>query len=124
MRQRGCHFAHGGQTGDVHQLGLQLLQPGFGLLAFRKVADETCKVSLIGGFHLADRQFHRKRRAVRAFADDHPADADDAPLSGLQIPLEIAVMAFAVGRRHHDPDVLADDLFGAVAEKPFRGGAE
>ena len=47
--------------------------------------------------HLADGQLHWKGRAVLALADDEPADADDPPLAGAKIALEIAVMLLAIG---------------------------
>jgi hypothetical protein len=45
------------------------------------------KKRLPPGAHLADRQLHRKGRAVLALAHHHPADADDAPLAGVEIAL-------------------------------------
>ena len=92
VRQRRGHLAHGGQPRDVHQLGLQFLQPGFGLLPLGQVADEAGEEAPVAGSHLADRQLHREGRAVLALADHDPADADDAPLAGAAVALEIAVM--------------------------------
>ena len=65
----------------MDQLGLQLLQPGFGLLALAQIADESGEKAILARFHFADRQLHRKRRAVLALADDDAADPDDPPLS-------------------------------------------
>ena len=56
------------------------------------------KKRCVAGFHLADRELHRKGRAVLALADHHAADADDAPLAGGQIALQIAVVRLAIGR--------------------------
>ncbi len=100
VRQRRGHLAHRGQPRDVHELGLQLLQARLGLLALGQVADEAGEEAPIAGAHLADRELHREGRAVLALADDDAADADDAPLAGPQIALEIAVMRLAIGRRH------------------------
>ena len=61
--------------------------------------------ALVARAHLADRELHRKGRAVLALADHHAADADDPPLAGAQIAIEIAVMALAIGRRHQHLDV-------------------
>ena len=66
----------------MHQLGLQFLQARFGLLPLGQVADEAGEETLVAGFHLADRELHRKGRAVLALADHDAADADDAPLAG------------------------------------------
>ena len=75
--------------------------------------------------HLADRELHREGRAVLALAHDDAADADDPPLAGAAIALEVAVVAVAVGLWHQHLDVPADGLFGrTVAELPLRRGAE
>jgi hypothetical protein len=47
-----------------------------------------------------------KVETVLALADHHAADPDDALLAGAQIAREIFVVALAIGRRHHHPDVL------------------
>ena len=108
MRQRRGHLAHRGQARDMDELGLQLLQPRLGLLPFGQVADEAGEETPVAGFHLADRKLHREGRAVLALADHDAADADDPPLAGPQIALEIAVVVFAIGRGHQHLDVLAD----------------
>ena len=108
----------------MHELGLQLLKPRFGLLPFGEIANEAGEEALVAGFHLADCQLHRKRRAVLAFADDHAADTDDAALAGPQVAREIAVMALAIGRGHQHLDIFSDDLRGGVAEQPLRRRAE
>ena len=66
----------------------------------------------------------RKGRAVLALADHHPADADDAPLAGQHIAIEITVVTFAIGRRHQHLDVLAEHFGRAVAEQTLRRRAE
>ena len=108
----------------MDEFRLQLLQPRFCLLTFREVADEAGKITLVAGLHFADGELHGKRRSILALADDHSADADDPPLSGLQITIQIAVVVFTIWRGHHDLDVLADHLFGGVAEQPLSGRAE
>src|SRR5258708_35397391 len=97
---------------------MKLLQPRLGSLAIREIANESREVSLIGGSHFAHRQFHRKGRAIPAFADDDPADADDAPFPGLHVAPEIAVMVFAVRRGDQDSDALAQGLSGPVTGAP------
>ena len=124
VRQRRCHFAHRGQPRNMHQLGLQLLQPRLGALPLGQIADEAGEKTLIVRAHLADRKLHRKGRAVLALADDDAADADDARLVGPQVTGNIAVVLLAIGRGHHDLDVLADDFARLKAEQPFGGGAE
>ena len=80
--ERRGHLAHRGQPRDVHQLGLQFLQPRLGLLPLGQIADEAGEEALVARAHLADRKLHRKGRAVLALADHDAADADDAPLAG------------------------------------------
>jgi hypothetical protein len=124
VRQGRGHLAHGGEARDVHQLRLQFLQPRLGLLALAQVADEAGEEALAARVHLPDRQLHGERGAVLALSHHHPADADDAPLAGLQIAPQIAVMLLAVGRRHQHAHVAPDRLLGAVAGQPLRRGAE
>ena len=50
------------------------------------------------------------------------ADADDPLHACPQVAVEAAVMVLAELQRHHDLDVLADHLFGAVAEAPLQTG--
>ena len=94
----------------MDELGLQLLQPRLGLLPLGQVADEAGEEALVARSHLADRKLHREGRAVLALADHHAADADDAPLAGAQIALEIAIVRLAVGRGHQHLDVLSRAL--------------
>ena len=124
VRERRGHFAHRGQSRDVQEFGLQFLQPCLGLLPFGQIANEAGEEALVARSHFADRELHRKGRAVLALADDHAADANDPPLSGPQVAFKIAVMIFAIRRRHQHLDVLADDFRGAVAEQPFRRRTE
>ena len=112
MRQRRSHFAHRGQTRNMDQFGLQFLQPRFGFL--RSVRSRMKPVKKASSRISSRRcQFHREGRAVLAFADHHAADADDAALARPQIAFEIAVMLFAIRRRHQHADILADHLVGA-----------
>jgi hypothetical protein len=108
----------------MHQLGLQFLQPRFGLLPLGQIADEAGEVALLAGLHLADTELERKGRTVLAFADHHAADADDAPLAGGPVAIEIAVVTFAIGRRHQNLDVLAEHFGRAVAEQALGRDAE
>src|ERR1700738_1754557 len=104
----------------MHQLGLQLLQSRFGLLPLGEIPDEAGEIALLTGLHLADAELERKGRAVLALADHHPADADDAPLAGQLVAIEITVVAFAIWRGHQNPDVLAEHFGRAVAEQALR----
>ena len=110
-------LAHG-----LHLLGLDQLL--FGALAVGEVmndADEDGFAVLLG---LADRQVHRKGRAVLAPALNFPADADDLAFAGPVEIVDVAVMLFAVVPRHQHLDVVADDLAGGVFEQPLAGRVE
>ena len=108
----------------MDQLGLQFLESRLGLLPFGQVADEAGEEALIAHVHFADGKLHGKGRAVLALADNDTADADDAPLVGAQIAVEVAVMVALVRLRHQHLDVLADDLRGPIVEQPLRRRAE
>src|SRR5262245_44264250 len=101
----------------MNELGLQLLEPRLGLLALREVADESGEEALIARAHLADGELHRKSRAVLALADDDAPDADDAPLTGPQIALQVAVVVLPIGRRHQPFDIRANDFRCRIAEQ-------
>src|ERR1700730_5574881 len=119
MRQRRRHLAHGRQSGDVDKLGLQLLQPRFGLLPLGQVADEAGEEALIARPHLSDGKLHRKSRAVPALADDQSADSDDSPFSGAQISLEIPIVILPVWRRHQELDVFSKHSRRGESEQPL-----
>ena len=108
----------------MHELRLQLLQAGFGLLSLGQIPDETGEEALVAGAHFADSELHREGRSVAALANDHTPDPDDPPLSGAQIALEVAVVALAIRRWHQHLDVLADNVRRRMAEQAFGGAAE
>jgi hypothetical protein len=118
------HLAQRREARHVHQLRLQLLQPGLGLLALGEVADEAREIALAAGAHLAHRQLHGKGGAVLTLADDHTSDADDPPLAGIEVAVHVAVMLLAIRLRHEELHVLPDDLPGIVAKHAHGGGAE
>src|SRR5262245_40495165 len=100
----------------MYELGLQFLQPRLGLLTLREVADESGEVALIARAHLAYGELHGKRRAVLALANDDAPDPDDAPLSGPQIALQVAVVILSIRRRHQELDVGAQHFRRRIAE--------
>src|SRR6476660_6018155 len=108
----------------MHKLGLQFLQTRFGLLPFSQIADKAGEETSVTGFHLADGQLHRKSRAVPSLADHDAADADDAALARHPVAIEVTVMAFTVGCRHQDFDVLSERLGCAQAEQTLGSAAE
>ncbi len=122
--QGRCHLAEGGEARHVHQLGLQLLQAGLGLVPLGEVADEAGEVALAARAHLADRQFHREGRAVLALPDHDSADADDPALTRHEVAGHVGVVLAAVRFRHQQADVPADHLVRAVAELAHGGRAE
>ena len=74
--------------------------------------------------HFADRQLHRKGRAVLALADHDAADADNTALAGILVALHIAVVVVAIGCRHQDLDVLSECLACLVTKQPLGRAAE
>src|SRR4051794_40521811 len=100
----------------MHQLRLQFLQSRLGSLTLGEVADEAGEEPAIGGPHFAHRQLHGKGRAILALTDHDAAEADDSPFARLQVARKIAIVTFPIWRGHHDPDVLSDDIRGAMTE--------
>src|SRR5579863_8785426 len=103
----------------MNEFGLQFLQPHLGFLTLREIADQAGEEALLGDFGFADRKLEWKRRAVLALADNDPADADDPPLAGELVALQVAVMSLAVRLRHQNLDVLSHSFLGAIAEQPL-----
>jgi hypothetical protein len=123
--ERRGHLAQRRQARDVHQFRLQVLQPPLGALALGEIADEAGEQPpLAPADHLADRELHGEGGAVAPLADDDAADADDPPLAGRPVAIQIGVVLLAIGRRHQDRNVLADRLVGPPAEQALGGGAE
>jgi hypothetical protein len=94
----------------VDEFRLQLVEPGLGLLALGQVANEAGEDAALADARFADRKLHREGAAVAAQAGDDPPDADDPPLSGRAVTVEIGIVALAVGRGHQHSDVLAEGL--------------
>ena len=124
VRQGRGHGAHRAHARNVNQLGLQFLEPQFRPLLIGEVADESGEDTMAIGIHLADRQFHRKRASVAAFAHDDAADPDDAAGTGGQIVRDIIVVAVLIGIWHQHADIASDQLGFGITEQPFRCGAE
>lgn len=72
-------------------------EPGLGLLAFGEVTDEAGKERMAVARRLADRQFHRKGRAVPALGEYHASDADDALFPRFEEAPDIGIVALAIG---------------------------
>ena len=70
---------------------------------------------------LADREIHRKRRAVLALPDHLPADADNALFAGPDMVIDIAVMFLAIRGRHQHFHVLAQHFAWCIAEQLLAG---
>src|SRR5215210_5884800 len=101
----------------MDEFRLQLLKPSFCLLTLSQIAYEACEKALIAGPHFADRELHRKRRPISAFADHHAADPNDVPFSSSQVALQKAVVALAIGGGHQALDVGPYDVAGNVSEQ-------
>ena len=118
------HLAECSKPRHVDEFGLQLLQACLGLLPLRQIPDEAGEVADASRAHLAHGQLHGKGRPVLAQSDNHAPDPDDPPLARAAVALHVGVVLLAIGRRHEELDVLADDLIRQVAEEPHGGGAE
>ncbi len=106
------------------QLTLARPQRFLGLLALRQVVDDPGEEAAAVESHLADREVEGEDRAVLSPAGHLASEPDDAGLSRLQIPLQIAVVLLGVRRRHQHVDVATDDLVGPVAEEALARGVE
>ena len=73
---------------------------------------------------VADGKLDRKGRSVATSSGQHPAYADDPPLTGAQIPFEIAVVPFAIRRRHQHANIFVEYLALGKAEHSLCGRAE
>ena len=89
-----------------------------------QVPDEAGEDMCPAKRHLADREVHRKDRAILAPRLDLAADADDVLLAGPQVSGQVAVMALPMRRAHEHIDVAPDDFAGSVTEQFLRGAAE
>src|SRR5207248_641094 len=99
------------------QLALALRQLGGFTIGY--VADDPDKDQLITVARLADREVHRKHRAVFPAANDLAADTDDLLTTGAQVIREISIVLAGIGLGHQDLDVAPDELIGRIAEQPL-----
>ena len=74
--------------------------------------------------HLPDREFHRESRAVLALTRNDSTETDNSPLAGREVATDVAVMVFAVRRRHQHADVAAADFLGGETEHALGRRAE
>ena len=100
---------HLGLVSGAHQGRLRLLSLG-------NVAEDAHEPLPSAASHFADRQVHRKGRAVLASADDLAADPDYLGLPRMRIVAEVAVVLAVIRLRHQHPHVSADDLLRSVPE--------
>ena len=81
----------------MNEFGLQFLQACFGRLPLRQIADKSGEDPPPLRTHFAYGKLHWKRRAVFPFANDDPADPNDAPLACVQVAVDIAIVLGAEG---------------------------
>ena len=117
VRDHRRHLAEPRQRG-------RLAQPLLELGAARQVVKDAGEVLLAVDLELADRQVQREVLAVAPQRGDGAADADDLPLAGAQVMLDIAVVLRAVRLRHQQADVLAEHVGFAIAEHALGRGVE
>src|SRR5690606_35254162 len=92
VREGRRHFAELIEAGKARELALYFLQARRRLLALGEVAHEAGKESLAPRPHLADHEFHREGRPVLAASYDDAVDADDALLTGGDVPSHICIV--------------------------------
>ena len=112
MRERGRHFAHCGQTGNVNEFGLQLLQAALLCSAFRKIPNEARKEALTADAGFAYCQFYRKGRPILPFSHDDPSYANYPALTCRAVAKKVAIMLLSVWRWHQHRDILAQNVSG------------
>src|SRR5215831_9694476 len=110
MRHCRGHLTHDAEPRGMQKLGLKVLNAAFCLLPLGEIPPNTGEIAVAGKGELPDLQFHRKGLAVLAAPRHDAPDADDPPLAGPQVALDIAVMHLTVGCRHKNTDVAADHL--------------
>ena len=121
-RDRVLHFVRD-DRGHLAELGERFLfrQPLLEHDAIAQVVKDAREAAFaVVGLHLADRQMHRKRRAVLAAGGHFAADADDLLLAGREVMVKVPVVALAVGARHQHVHVAPEHLADAIAEQPLR----
>lgn len=95
----------------------------FQSLALGDITNDAGENATSAGQHgFADGEVDGEAGAVFALAHDLTPDADDAIHSGVQVVLNVAVVPVAIGLRHEQADVFADDLSTLVAKEANRGG--
>ena len=124
VREAGRQRPHLRHALDMRQHRLQVVNAQLRLLALGQVADEAGEHPVVADPRLADRKLDRERGAVAMPRGQHAADADDPPLAGPEVALQIGIVPLAVGRGHQHAHILAEQLLFRIAEHPFRGRAE
>ena len=95
------------------------MHPLLHLLAVREVSYKSRKKPLVANSRLADGKLQGKSGTILSLARDHPADADDAPFTGAQIPLKVTVMFLGEIGRHEHLDVLPKNFLGRIVKQLF-----
>jgi hypothetical protein len=94
------------------------------LAPFGHVAHDADEGMVAGVRRFADRELHRKGRAVFAAAHHLATGADDLRHAGGEICRDVAIVFAMVRFRHQDADILPDDLVRGVAEQADAGLVE
>src|SRR5271167_2154994 len=108
----------------MRQLGLQLLEALQGPLALCQIAHKAGEQTMPLATDFPHSEFDRKKRTVLALPGHNPANTDDPSLAGREVAGDVAVMGFAIGRRHQHADVAATNLVSGVTEHALGRGAE
>src|SRR3546814_6354784 len=79
-------------------------------------------MAVLTGF--SHRQLHRKGCAVPALANYDAADPDDPSFAGLQVMLDVFVVAIMVGLRHEAGNIMPNNFLFRVSEELFGSRTE
>ena len=106
------------------KLGLHLFEANLRFLPSREVTNEAGEDPTMRGARFADRELHRKGRAIAPLPDGNASDTDDSSLASHQVSLHVTPVLPPIGLRHQDLDVLTDRFVLAKPEEIFRGRTE
>ena len=96
------------------------MEPPLTFLTVGQVTDEANELRLSCLSDLAHGKLHREGAAVLSLADDDAAHANDPPLAGRQIAIQVPVVFVPVRRGHQHADIASLHLASHEAEEALR----
>jgi hypothetical protein len=105
-----------GFVGQFKQLRL-VSQRLLGLYPSAEIVHNAGEHTVAVQVHLAHGQRDRERGAIPAPGADFTPNADDFPLTALEIPRQIAIVLLMIGRGHEQTDVLSNHVGGGIPKE-------